>query len=239
MARKKKNQEEEELLAPDPFLESGQAKMAWLEKNLKLVIGAIVLVLVAVLAFELTTSSSARSASVVTDDLTAAVDEYREATGLQKVLTSTSPASLKSGYQKAYDAFQKVRADHAKTGAARLATVYHADLARRLDKYDEAVTMYDEYISGAKADDPLLFFALEGAGYALEAAGKNDEALARFEALAEKQPFYADYALKHQARILEKKGDSAGALAAYKKITEMEPASPLESFAEKRIRALE
>lgn len=239
MARKKKSKEEEELLAPDAFLETGQEKMAWLEKNLKVVLGGIAVVLVAVIGLEFSSSSSARSASVVTSALTEAIDDYREATGLQKVLTSTSPESLNEGFQKAYDGFAKVRADHAGSGAARLASVYQADLARRLGKTDEAIQLYDEYLSSAAKDDPLTFFALEGAGYAYEAADKHDEALARFETLQTSQSFYADYALKHKARILEKKGDAAGALTAYKAIVEMDPASPLKSFAEKRIRALE
>ena len=47
MARKK--QEAQELLAPDPFMEKATSGMNWLEKNLKVVLFGVVVVLVGAL----------------------------------------------------------------------------------------------------------------------------------------------------------------------------------------------
>lgn len=236
--KKKKTKEQEELLADDVFLQEAGQRVGWFEKNFKLVLAGIVVVLVGVLVVQQMQASQARSAAAVTSELNDAVEAYREATGLQKVLTSTAPENLKKEWRKVHDQLADLRAEHPDHGAARLAALYQADLARRLEKYDEAIELYDLYLKPAKKDDALRFFALEGAGYALEAAGKNDEALARFEELAETQEFYADYALKHKARVLEKKGDEAGAIAAYQAIVDMDPASPLKSFAQNRLKAL-
>ncbi|MCA9553139.1 MAG: tetratricopeptide repeat protein [Myxococcales bacterium] len=238
MAGKKKKKDEEELLAPDAFLENAQKGEAWFEKHFKAILGAAVLVLAGIWGVQLMGARTEAAAARITTQLNEAVDAYQEATGLQKVLTSTSPESLKRDYQKVYDQLAELRQAHPEAGAARMAALYQADLARRLEKYDEAVSLYDVYLSKAGPNDSLRFFALEGAGYALEGANKLDEALARFKTL-ESEGFYKDYALKHEARVLEAKGDDAGAAAAYKSIVDMEPASALKSFAEGRLKALQ
>lgn len=234
----KKKKEQEELLADDAFLQKGTEGAGWFEKNFKLVLAGIAVVLVGVLVAQMMSAQTARANAEVTSKLNEAVDAYREATGLQKVLTSTAPESLKKEWQKVHDQLSELRAANQSHGAAKMAALYQADLARRLEKFDAAVGLYDEYLSTAKKDDSLRFFALEGAGYALEGAGKDDEAIARFDELAKTQAFYKDYALKHKARVLEKKGDDAAAIAAYEAIVEMDPASPLKSFAENRLKAL-
>jgi tetratricopeptide (TPR) repeat protein len=236
--KKKKKGEEEAILAPDPFLEKAQQGEAWFEKHFKALIGALVAVLAGIWAVQFIGSQREADASKITTQLNEAVEAYQEATGLQKVLTSTSPEALKRDYQKVYEQLAAVRTEHGEAGPARLAALYQADLARRLEKFDEAIGLYDAYLAKAPTNDPLRFFALEGAGYALEGAGKLDDALARFKSL-EEQSFYKDYALKHEARVLEAKGDTAGAVAAYKAIVDMDPASTLKSFAEGRLKALQ
>jgi len=238
MAGKKKKKDEEELLAPDPFLDKAQQGEAWFEKHFKAILGGLVLVLAGIWGVQLIGARSEAAAARITTQLNEAVDAYQEATGLQKVLTSTSPAALKADYQKVYDQLAELRQAHPEAGAARMAALYQADLARRLEKYDEAVTLYDAYLTKSGPSDPLRFFALAGAGYALEGANKLDDALARFKTL-EAEGFYKDYALKHEARVLEAKGDSSGAVAAYKAIVDMEPASALKTFAEGRLKALQ
>lgn len=237
--KKSKKAQDEALLAPDAFLENAGQGAGWFEKNFKVVMGGIVLVLAGVFAVQAMSASKARAAAEVTTDLNAAVDAYREATDLQKVLTSTSPEGLKREYQTVHDRFADLRQAHPEGGAAITAALYQADLARRLDKFEEAVKLYDVYLGASSKKDALRFFALEGVGYALEGAGKPDEALKRYEELEKTQDFYKDYALKHQARILEKKGDNKAAAAAYQAIVDITPDSPLKSFAQNRLKAVQ
>jgi hypothetical protein len=96
MSRKK--QEAEELLAPDPFMEKATSGMNWLEKNVKIVVGVGLLGLAAVVGAQFVMSEGTREESAVTMDLTAAIEEFGEATSLQTVLTSTSPESLNKKY---------------------------------------------------------------------------------------------------------------------------------------------
>ncbi len=242
MAGRKKSQkakETEELLATDAFLENAGQGASWFEKNYKVVITGVVVALAGVFAVQMMSAQKARAAADVTTDLNTAVDAYRKATDLQTVLTSTAPESLKKGYEDARAQFAALRTAHPGHGASTTAALYQADLARRLEKFDDAIKLYDEYLKAAPSKDALRFFALEGVGYALEASDKMDEAIKRFEELETSQPFYKDYALKHKARILEKKGDKTAASAGYQSIVDMDPASPLKSFAQKRLKALQ
>lgn len=249
MARKKSKE-----LAPDAFQQEGQSWVKWLEAHLKLVLGAIIAVLAAVVGLEYAESHNRHGEALVTASLEEVVDDYREATDLRKVLTSTSAETLKKDYEAAAGKLERFVEDHPKTEAARIASLYHADLLARMDRHEEAEAEFAAYVESARPNDELLFFALEGLGYAQEAQDKNDEALATFEKLGTAQPFYEPYALKHQARVLQEKGDKEKAKAKYERLVEVldarlkdkypngappnAPESSLKHFAETRIKAL-
>jgi predicted negative regulator of RcsB-dependent stress response len=228
-----------ELVAPDPFVEHANRYASWVEKNLRWVVAVMVggLGLVGLVMF--VQQGSTRSASSVTSELTKAVTAYSEATDVRKTITSTQPEKVKAELEKAIPAFAEIEKKQPGSGAGKLAGLYEADLERRLGHHDKAEALYTAYAQHARPDDPLLFLAYEGAGYAAEEQGKYDEALASFQKLIDMPgKFYKDFAQKHKARVLELKGDKAGALAAYKAIVAM-PDSKLKEFAEGRIAAIE
>ncbi len=239
MAKKREEQAAaDELLAPDPFLERARSAADWLQKNIRVVVGVGVAVLAGIVIVDLLRDSSESDAATVTRDLSAAIEAYQKATDLPTILTTTVAAKVDKGYQDALTQLESFRSKNPNFAGARLARLYEAELLRRLRRNADAATAYQEYLSKATDADPLLFLALEGMGYALEDDAKLDEALAQFDALAQRQPFLKDTALRHKGRVLEKKGDNAGAKAAYQAIVDMEPASSLKSFAEDRVRAL-
>ena len=238
MSRKKK--EKEELLAPDPFMAKAEQSTAWVQRNLVWLLGGLLLILGGIGAAKAVTAGSARESSVMTLRLNEAVEAYEGAVNFQTVLTSTRAEAVTEGYRRAKKKFSDFRAEHPGRDAGRLAALYEAELARRLEEHESAVSLYEMYIEGASEGDPLLFVALEGVGYSLEAAGKLDEALAKYVLLAEREPFIRDYAQKHQARVLETQGQTAAALEIYRELaTRDDPPSPLKAFAEGRVRALE
>jgi tetratricopeptide (TPR) repeat protein len=237
MGRKK--EESAELLAPDPFLETLNHWASWVQKNLKPILIVTGTVFGVILGYEFLSSQSEHDASIVTAKLTDAVRAYDEATDPQKVFTSTKAGALDADLERARGKFQELEKAHPTAGASQVAKLYEADIARRLRKSDEAESLYRGYIDQAKADDSLLFLALEGAGYAAEDQGKLDEALKYFGRLAETGGFYRDYGLKHKSRILLKKGDHDGAVASLKAIVDMTPPSDLKSTAEEELKSLE
>lgn len=240
-SKKRRQQEEAEreaLLAPDAFEERGSAWSTWAERNLKFVLGGLVAALVLVAMFELFRSSGSQSAEEHTQALIEALDAYREAVSLQNVLTSTIASEHEKRFRDARSKLAAVLADGPPDAVASLARLYDGDLARRLGEHGAAIKGYDQYLGSTGPGDDLVFFALEGKGYALEAQGKADEALSIFRRI-EGMETYADFGLKHVARILLAKGDTDGAKAAFKKIIERDPASLFKDFAEQQLATLE
>ncbi|MBK8013638.1 MAG: hypothetical protein IPK13_20080 [Deltaproteobacteria bacterium] len=233
----KKSQKEQDV-AEDQFLEQGRVVVAWLEAHVPHVGAAIVLVLGAVLALEFAEGVSDRKDSAATAALADAVEAYEKSVEPSVVLTSTSADTVESGYARARKALASVAKDFEEHPAARLAQLYEGDLYLRSQKYELAEPLLNAYVDTARADDPLLLFAVEKLGYAFEGAGKLDEALGAFERLISGPAYYRDYGWKHKARVLEKKGDRAGAQAAYQAIADMDPPSDLKSFAEARLKSL-
>lgn len=143
------------------------------------------------------------------------------------------------------EAFLKALGDAKKLGGsfATNAELLRAATLFKLAKYDEAATAYKAFLDKAKSS-PFRFAALEGLGYALEAKGDLDGALARF---AELDPdpkktgsgLGEERALWHQGRILSAKGDKAKAIEVLKKLVADFPSSPLKAGAEDRLAALE
>lgn len=234
--RQKEQEEREQLLADDAFLEHGSEGVAWFEKHGKKVLIGAGVVLVLVFLGQTMMSSAERSKAERTSALNGAVQAYSEATDLRTTLTSTAAADDR--LQPAVDKLKKVRADYPGSAAAQIAAAYEGDLLRRLGKNKEAIEAFKAYKPQTQGTDPLMFMVLEGQGYAAEAAGDREAAMAAYKRL-EGQGFYKDFALKHQARLLEAQGDKAGAAKLYTEIIGMEPASPLKQFAEARLKVVE
>lgn len=235
MARKK--QRSDELLAPDAFQQQGSGWTKWLEKNVRLVVIGIAVVLLSVVGVEFATSQSDRAASDLTSRFGAALEDYREAVDPSLAQTATSTEIIEKKERQARRAFEEVRSTVDEKGPARLALLYEADLAARVDDHAAAAALYADYLERSPKNDPLRWIALEGAGYAHEALESWEDALGYFEQL-EAIPYYQQWALKHQARIHEAMGDDTQAIAALEKLLDSEPEAFLKNFAESQLKLL-
>lgn len=236
--RQREEAEREELLAPDAFVAKGATWSSWLEKNIKLIIGGLVLALLGIVGVEIFRQSQQSSAADATGDLIHGVEAYADSVSLQTVLTATTADGPREGWRDAREALRPALAEDRPAAARALARLYDADLARRLGELQQALAGYGAYLEQAEPSDPFRYFALEGQGYAHEAAGDLDLALAAFEKASQLERF-TDYGLKHVARVKTKTGDTDGAKAAYEAIVARDPASPLKGFAEQQLALLD
>lgn len=129
------------------------------------------------------------------------------------------------------------------TAAAPKPTAYQAGLARAallvdLGKHDEALKIYDQYLAEAK-DSSLHFLARQGRAVVLEAKGNLEGALAELKLLELEAPFHAARAQVQQARLLQNKGDRAGAEKLLKGVLEKNPSTGLREEVNTRLASLE
>jgi tetratricopeptide (TPR) repeat protein len=119
---------------------------------------------------------------------------------------------------KSADAFAAVVKQDPKATSAGWASTAEASLKLQQGKFDEAQKLFDAAYSSNKGSVPYLAArALEGSAIALEAAGKSDEAIKRFEELkAFDNGSQKDLAEYHLGRIKLAKGDRDGAKALLK-----------------------
>ncbi len=232
MARKKHGSEP---VAPDAFQQQGTGWVKWLEKNVRLVMIGIGAVLLTVIGVEFAQSQAERSASAQTEEFNDALELYREATDPGLAQTATSTEVIDRKVEAAAAAFAELGEKGG--GPARVALLYEADLARRAGDEEKAAQNYVRYIESAEDDDPMLFVALEGAGYAYEALENYDEAL-KYYRRAAVLDYYELWAMKHEARVLASKGDVEGAREVLEKILETEETGFLKFHAENQLKLL-
>jgi tetratricopeptide (TPR) repeat protein len=128
------------------------------------------------------------------------------------------------------------------------AQLKRAGLLLDLGRADEAIPAYEEVLSSDLSGN-MRFLAQEGLGYAYEAKGDLDKALAAFTALGappvkkgeagEALGFYQDRSLYHQGRLAERKGNPAEAARLYKEVLDKQPTTPLREEISSRLAVLE
>ena len=123
---------------------------------------------------------------------------------------------------------------------AALAELVAAADAFRSGDHAAALAGYESFIAKQPADHPLIFQAREGRGLALEAQGDLEGALANFEAITadgQDSRFYADVALWHQGRLLERLERVPEAVAVYKRYLETFPEGQRSSISLEKVKA--
>jgi hypothetical protein len=110
-----------------------------------------------------------------------------------------------------------------------------------LGKTSEALAIYKDQLGGV--DARFRFLAREGLGYAQEASGQIEDAIATFTMLADDAQnaggFYRDRALFHKARLLQQKGSGKDAEKLLHEILEKTPTTPLREEINDRLATLE
>ncbi len=145
--------------------------------------------------------------------------------------------TVKARDEAALGLLDRIEREYASTEVAQQARLVRGGILYDLGRFDEAAAVYQKILE--KGGD-LRFLAAEGQGYAYEAKGDLDAALKAFQRLQpDEKGFYRDFALFHQARILARKGDKAGALTLYQQILDQWPQSALKTDVTNRIALLE
>jgi tetratricopeptide (TPR) repeat protein len=207
VAQKSEKKTQKELRQPDVFQQFGSQASDWLIKRQSL-IGTVVMVLllgglIAGLVNWYTTRGE-EQASKQLGEVMKVVE--RPVAGAQVPPGQDEPpfASQQEKDQAVVKALSEFRQEHGGTRAAVTAALPLGKAEYRLGNHDAALAAFGEFVEKTPKQEPLRASALEGQGYAHEAKGQLDQALASFEQMAkvDSGEYLKGMGLYHRARIL-------------------------------------
>ncbi|MGI5862590.1 MAG: tetratricopeptide repeat protein [Myxococcales bacterium] len=233
-----------EIRKPDKFLEAITEFWNKAAQHQKAIgIGALAVVGL-FLIVGLISHSQEKSATAAGGALAQALELSRQ--GIEGTFDASSDpdapkfASHQEKYEKLVAAFEKVRADHPGSKAARTAGYYLADAQFQLGKLEEADKAYEQFIAQTSSGDPLRVLALEGRGYIAESKkewAKASELFGQMSREASGEPTKARAAY-HRARILAAEGKKQEAAEAFQKVKSEFKEAPAARLAGERLALL-
>jgi predicted negative regulator of RcsB-dependent stress response len=210
-----------ELRQPDEFVTLSRRAVVYLDENRTvffMVLGGVILLLVAVLAYRTVRSSRQASAAQAYGQAHALLDDKK--------------------YAEAATAFQQVADGYSSTTYARLAQLEAANALLLAEKPAEAAAAYQKVLDAGPPTDYLRQLALVRLGQAEEQNDKATEAARAYASAAEMTGPYAEEALVGQARIAEASGDSKSAVDLYARFLEKYPESDRRALVTSRLASL-
>jgi predicted negative regulator of RcsB-dependent stress response len=162
---------------------------------------------------------------------------YQEALTPERQLRVLAP-DTKEILERAIKEFQAVRDQYPRTAHGALALFHQANALAAIERYDDAIAAYHTWLSTYQRKD-LVPLVTQRLAYTLWAKGDTQEALTRFEAVANMPDApNRDMAYFEKGRLLEQLGQKDKALEAYTALAKEFGASPLSSEGNARIVAL-
>ncbi|RAL23549.1 hypothetical protein DL240_05155 [Lujinxingia litoralis] len=232
----------------DAFERSTLQATAWVEENRSVVFGGIIAVVVGVIGvivgLQYIEGQQVEASTRLSEGL-AAYEWYVEGSPeLEAIRAQEGLAEPKnifesdeSKWQSIYDAANATLADFDRGPIAEDARMTKAAAAFRLEKYEEAATLYQQALSG-ESTETMKVMARVGLANTLAAQGKVDEATKAWDEVATAAPERAQYAQYEKARLLERDGNADAARELYHQILEEEPDFTFKPEIERRLATL-
>ena len=251
--RKRQNKNEVDLNQPDEFISVAQRLFGWAAENRKPLIVASGIAIAGVVLFSGGREVVARKSATRANAFAKAVDiqstpvKPPAAEGDDAVPAPDPAAPLGTPqppkddgptFETSAARAESALAEFGKVdggAVADLALLGQATALLDLGKTEAAVASYTKFLESG-VGEAYRFFGHDGLATALAHKGDNDGALAAVAKIASLDGGkYADHAAFRTGRLLEGKGDTAGAIKAYKELLEKHPESGFKPQAEKRL----
>lgn len=229
----------------DPFLKVSWDTASWVEENRQIVVGAILLVLVAIIGgyigLEYLESQNVEASATLTpafESYNTLIEGSAEMEAISANPDLDAPEKTyendKKRWEDVYAAANVALSKHPNAEIATPAKLAKAAAAVKLGKNDEAIELYKEF-KGATNDQTLKPIAVQGLATAYAAAEKWDEAIGALDELAGMGESYAGSVQYQKARILERSGKTDQAKELYHKVLDENPGHPDKSDIERRL----
>ncbi|MFP4444833.1 MAG: tetratricopeptide repeat protein [Desulfosudaceae bacterium] len=203
-----------ELEKPDRFMAMLQAGAAFVSRNRRVVVTTAGLVLVAAVIAAAVAYWNEKSEASAANQLAAIMNEAA-ASGPD----AETSAALRDRYQSLYQ-------EHGGSLAGKIAGLHYADACYRSGDTAAAMATYRQLASDFRGTPLFRRLALEGLGYACEAAEKTEEAAEAFRQITEDQRLVPqDQALFNLARIYDQMGKVQQSRALFARLAKEYPDS--------------
>jgi tetratricopeptide (TPR) repeat protein len=224
------------MLDPQDLIRS-EGIQHWLADNLKTVVTvAGVLVLVGA-AWGIVEFVRNRAEDQAAGLYATAMDTYQGALTPDRQLRVLSPEA-KDALDRAAGEFRKIRDEYPRTQHAALALFHQANAYAALERYDDAISAYETWLTTYSQRD-LAPLVIQRLAYTLWAKGALEDAVRRFdEVIAIPDAMNRDLAHFEKARAFEQMGQKDKALEAYTTLSKEFSSSPWSSEGNARIVAL-
>ncbi|MGM0556056.1 MAG: tetratricopeptide repeat protein [Myxococcota bacterium] len=244
--KQEENAPAQQAAAPDPFLNATTSTASWIEENRGLALGGLALVIIAIMGgfgvMEYMKSQGVKASA----HLTPAFSAYETPVSGSPELDTLSEAGITidethansdEQWNKVLGAANATLEAKKKGPLVQSARLTKGAAAVRLEKWDDAISAYEDFLAADHSEDiaPFVHQALASAY-----AGKGDveSARAQLDKLSEAGENYEEIANFQEAIILDNAGETDKAKDLYHGILEANPESPYKSEIERRLALL-
>lgn len=149
------------------------------------------------------------------------------------LLFEANDAVFSGAYEDALTQYEQIRSSYFGTAAAKKALFYSGFADLYMNKYDEAINYYRQFIKSGYNAAELVPSAYMGIGRAFEGKGMPDSAITAYTTLIEKYPnsLYAPDAYISSGRMYEISNEINKAIDSYEKVIYLFPNSEFVSQA--------
>ncbi|MFZ5863621.1 MAG: YfgM family protein [Nitrospirota bacterium] len=210
----------------------------WFLNNLRTVVTVVGIIALVGSAWGVMAFVQHRAEKRAAELYVSALTTFQGALTPERQLRALAP-DTKEIVERAIKEFQAVRDQYPRTAHGAMALYHQANASAMLERYDEAVSAYQTWLSAYAQQRELLPLVTIRLAYTLWAKGDTQEALTRFEAVANMPDApNRDMAYFEKGRVLEQMGQKDQALEAYTTLAKDFAASPWGSEGNARIIAL-
>ena len=227
----------------DPFVAGSTRTLQWLSEHPNVIVGFIIAAAVvgagvyggmSYMRSQAVAASSGVSGALVAYQTPVQGSKEMEAFTQQDrgAMPKTTFESEEKRWTAVFERAKKTLDKHPDSEAAQSARITRAAAAIRLEKYDEAITLYQAYLDkGGTEKLPTVHY---GRAVALAAKEKYDEAIAALDALMKADDNYETFARYHKGLFLEEAGKTEKAKSMYDKVLDNNPETPYKTAIERR-----
>jgi TolA-binding protein len=229
-----------ELKQPDAFQKEGAEVAEWMQKRPTGLLVIAVLVIIAIIGALVANRVSSHHEDKAAQALGSALEiASRPVTDQPAEAGQQIFATQKAKDEALVTSLEAFRKEYPNTASAAVAALSLGQAQLRLGNADAALTLFADFLRNRPAADPLRVQALEGQGYAYEAKGQFDQALAAFAQMSQDDKgFMAGMGQFHQARVMIEQGKKDEAAKLLSQIPAQFPNSAAANLAKERLSVL-